>query len=308
MGNPINVFGFEMRPGESVAVGSNDLFRGWLMPVVVVDTDGKLKVFGTAVCIGHGTFVTAQHVVSDLLDVKREGDEAGVWIAWDTGTTSGSIGEFRGLLLPVARSRKHPRVDLAILTTTMPPEAVGRHATVRWVLRMPVLGEFVALLGYPNGKARADFTVDGPTNVVLEHPLTLSLGQVTQHFEEWAAELTDPWGDPRPLNPRGWPGFGTDAPMPPAMSGGAVFDRSNSLVGFCSSSDKPSSEHPDWAGFVNMTGYLLDMDVDVLEPNGTLIPTPVPDVLDAGLVDVVTEAATFHLDENDLGDLRLPII
>lgn len=219
-----------------------------------------------------------------------------------------TTGGFRGLLLPVVRSRKHERVDLAILTTTMPPEAFGRHATVPWVLRMPVLKEFVALLGYPNGKAKADLTVDGPTNVELEHPLTLLLGQVTQYFEEWAAEPYDPWGDPGPLNPRGWPGFGNDAPMPPAMSGGAVFDRGNRLVGFCSSSDQPSSEHPGWAGFVNMTGYLLAMDVDVLGPNGTLIPTPVPDVLDTGQVDVVTDPATFHLDENDQATYIFPAL
>lgn len=302
----LSILGFEMRPGDSVTVESRELFRDWLMPVVVIDPFGELKVYGTAVCIGLGTFVTARHVVEDLLGVERQGNDAGVWVAWDTGTEGGASGRFRGLMLPVVRARGHERVDLAILTTTMPPETVGRHKTVAWVLRMLAVGELVVLLGYPNGQAKADITVDGPTDVELEHPLRLSLGMVTQHFEQWASEPFDPWGDPKPLNPRGWPGFGTDAPMPPAMSGGAVFDRSNGLVGLCSSSDEPGPEHPEWAGFVNMTGYLLDMDVDVHGLDGALVPTPVPDVIDAGQVDVVTDRATFHLDENHKASYVFP--
>ena len=78
-------------------------------------------------------------------------------------------------MMAVVQDRKHERVDLAVLTTKVPPDATGKHATLPWVLRMPALGELVILVGYPNGRAWGDLTADGPTNVVLEHPLTLSL-------------------------------------------------------------------------------------------------------------------------------------
>lgn len=302
----VKILGIEMRPGDSVTVASREAFRDWLMPVLVIDDDGKLKVNGTAVCVGNGTFVTARHVVDYLLDDRRENEDAGVWVAWDTGEVAGSADELRGHMMSVVRYRRHEQVDLAILTTKVPSLAIGRHRTVPWALRMPALRELVALLGYPNGEANADLTLDGPINIKLTHPLTISLGCVTEYFKEWASEPIDPWGERRPLNPRGWPGFGTDAPMPPAMSGGAVFDQRNRLVGFCSSSDEPRADHEGWAGFVNMAGYLLDMDVDVNGPDGALVPTTVPDVLDAGQWQVVTDPATFHLGENDKATYVFP--
>lgn len=291
----VNVLGVEMIPGDCVEVESTELFRDWLMPVIAVD-DGELKVNGTAVCIGAGTFVTARHVVDYLLDDKPEDQDAEVWVAWDAGGVSGQM-------MSVVQYRKHERVDLAILTTKVPPAAVGMHASMPWVLRMPKLDELVILVGYPNGRAWGDLNANGPTNVVLEHSLTLSLGRVTRYVEKWKSEPIDPWGDRRPLNPRDWPGFDTDAPMPSAMSGGAVLDQSNMLIGFCSSSDRPNP--PDtltWSGFVNMTGYLLDMDVAVPGPNGSLFSKPMNEVVLSGEVKVAMDEASFRIDDN--GDAK----
>lgn len=61
MDEPITIAGIEMRRGECAVLDWHEAFRDWLMPVVVIDTDGALKVNGTAVCIGSGTFVTARH-------------------------------------------------------------------------------------------------------------------------------------------------------------------------------------------------------------------------------------------------------
>src|SRR4051794_35501404 len=117
----MSIMGVVMRAGESRVIGSHDSFRNWLMPVVAIDTDGDLKVNGTAVRIGAGSFVTARHVVDYLLDDRPEDQDAEVWIAWDTGDVSdGRPGTFRGQLMAVERYRKHDRVDLAILTTALP--------------------------------------------------------------------------------------------------------------------------------------------------------------------------------------------
>jgi hypothetical protein len=49
--NPITIAGIEMHRGEcAVLVGPHEAFHDWLMPVVVIDTDGALKVTGT-VCV-----------------------------------------------------------------------------------------------------------------------------------------------------------------------------------------------------------------------------------------------------------------
>ena len=74
----MNLLGVEMRLVDCVNVESTELFRDWLMPVIAVD-NGKLKVNGTAVCIGAGTFCdTAWHVVDYLLDDKGEDQDAEV--------------------------------------------------------------------------------------------------------------------------------------------------------------------------------------------------------------------------------------
>lgn len=296
---PLNVLGFEMRPGDRVEVGSTELFRDWLMPVIAI-VDGELRVNGTAVCIGAGTFVTARHVVDYLLDDKPEDEDAEVWVAWDADGVNGHM-------MSVVTYRKHERVDLAILTTRVPPAAVDRLKSVPWEIRMPAPGELVIFVGYPNGRVWGDLTADGPTNVTLDHPLTISLGRVTEYFKDWQTELVDPWGELRPLNPRGWPGFGADAPMPPAMSGGAVIGRGNKLIGFCSSSDQPYQ--PDvagWAGFVNMAGYLLDMDVDVPGPNGRIVPPPVAKAMLLGGMPLEVDEASFQFDENGQAEYLFP--
>lgn len=299
MDEPVSIGDIEMRRGESVVLGSHEAFRDWLMPVVVIDKEGALAVNGTAVCIGSGTFVTARHVVDYLLDECPEDRDAEVWVAWTTGPAQGGpVNAFHGQLLAVKRYRPHPRVDLAILTTAWPAEAVGRHATVRWSLRMPALGEAVALLGYPDGKAEADINGDGPTDVVLEYPLMLGLGSVTGHREGWGVN---------PKNPRSWPGFEIDAPMPPAMSGGAVIDCHNRLLGFCSSSHEPfPPENPDWSGFVNLAGFLLGLDVDVPKPDGTLAPTHLADLIKSRVVPCDVDPATFYIDEDGNPAYRAP--
>lgn len=297
--DPVSIAGREMHFGESVVLDSHEPFRDWLMPVVVIDRDGSMKVNGSAVCIGPGTFVTARHVVDYLLDEWPEDGDAEVWVAWTTGSARGGpVNAFRGQLLSVKRYRRHPRVDLAILTTVLPAEAVERHVSVRWSLRMPELGEAVALLGYPDGRADADLSGDGPTGVVLEYPLMLSLGAVTGHREEWGTNSA---------LPRSWPGFEINAPMPSAMSGGPVIDRRNRLIGFCSSSYEPSPpEHPDWNGYVSLTGFLLPMDVDVPDPDGTLVPTPLADLITSGAVLCDVDTETFHIDENGYPAYRAP--
>jgi hypothetical protein len=201
-------------------------------------------------------------------------------------------------MMAVKRYRRHPRVDLAILTTALPAEAVGRHTTVSWSLRMPALGEYVALLGYPDGTAEADLTGESPTSVVLEYPLTLGLGTVTAHREEWGIN---------PMLPRSWPGVDIDAPMPCAMSGGAAMDRHNRLIGFSSSSHAPfPPEHPDWSGYVNLAGFLLDLDVDVPQPDGTLAPTDLRDLVASGVVPCGVDPATFYFDEDGYATYRAP--
>nr|WP_255523665.1 serine protease [Terrabacter sp. MAHUQ-38] len=260
------------------------------MPIVLIDEDRELRVNGTAVCIGPGTFVTARHVVDYLLDVRPQGNDAEVWIAWTSGPgLLGTANAFRGQMLSVKRYRRHPRVDLAVLTTALPAGAVGQLATVRWSLRMPALGEPVALLGYPAGKASADITEEGPTGVALEYPLMLGFGSVTGHNELWG---------PNPNLPRSWPGFETDAPMPGAMSGGAVIDQHNRLIGFSSSSQKPNPpEHSSWSGYVNMAGFLLGMDVDVPQGDGTFVPLHVAELVGSGVMSVDVDPTTFYIDD-----------
>lgn len=281
--------GIEMHRGQSMPIGSHLGFRDWLMPVVAIDEDGQLKVNGTAVCIGAGTFVTARHVVDYLLDERPEGADAGVWVAWTEGElTDDPRSGCRGQLMAVTRYRKHERVDLAILTTVLPSGAVGRHTTVPWTLRMLGLDEPLLLLGYPSGSAEADITADGPANVVLEYPLMVGLGAVTGH--------RDGWGD-NPKLVRSWPGIETDAPMPSAMSGGAVIDRYNRLIGFSSSSQAPlPPELPDWNGYVSMAGFLLDMDVDVPHPGGLLKPQQLADLIQLGEIPCLVDEATFEFD------------
>jgi S1-C subfamily serine protease len=284
----VTILGIEMRRGDKVELGSHESFRDWLMPVVIA-VDGQLRVNGTAVCIGPGTFVTARHVVDYLLDERPEQEDAGVWVAWTEDEVPGcKPTTFHGHLMAVKRYRKHPRVDLAILTTTIPPGAAGRHTTVPLTLRLPALAEHVVLLGYPNGTAVSDMTVDGPTNIVLEYPLAMSLGAITGYQDVWG---------PNPQNPRSWPGVETDASMPSAMSGGAVIDRTNRLIGFSSSSHKPNPPaYMDWNGYVNLAGYLLDMEVDEIKPDGSMTPTGIVDLVRDSAIPCLVDPLTFDVD------------
>jgi hypothetical protein len=207
---------------------------------------------------------------------------------------------FHGLLMPVRGYRRHLMVDLAILTVKVPPEALGRQVCVRARLTMPAEGDPLVLLGYPGGSAAAGVEVDGPTNVTLEYPLTLTLGAATECRETWG-EI--------PRLPRSWPGVDTDAPMPSAMSGGAVMDRHNRLIGFASSSHKPlPPEHPDWSGYVNLAGFLLDIEVDVPDPVGNTSPVPFRELVKAGQVPFEIDTSTFFFNDAGNADYRRPTV
>lgn len=245
--------GVIVKHGKKFDFPDFDELQRLVMPVVSVE-NGILRCWGTAVCIGAGWFVTARHVLENL-------DTAGatdVFIVWETDTPLPTGGvDYLGSLLRVRTYQLHPEVDLATLTAEIPAQAPGELRNLDWSLRMPRLGEPVAVVGYSHLSGTIRPQTSGRGELEWERVLSVGVGVVLE-------QRTERLG----VGMRQSPGFSTDAPVLAGMSGGPVIDRHGRVVGFASSSFELPGHPPTWDSYVALAGPVLELNVTDL-PVGT---------------------------------------
>lgn len=268
--------------GDGIVVEHGEIFefssfiglQRAVMPIVVV-TGGRMSGLGTAVCIGPGWFLTAAHVLEGL-----EFEEADIRVILETDSLVGSgSSDVYGGAFRVEAVHVHPEVDLATMTVELSERALTEIRTLDLRLRLPEVGEPIAVAGYPR-MARDEVIQVGShgTSVMWDRTLAVGVGSVLGHQLERL---------PRPL--RGSPGFETDAPAPPGSSGGPVLDASNSVIGFVSSSNAPSTDYKNWNSFVALLGPALELSVvDLVSDSGLRTSeAPARRLVDLAMADVI---------------------
>jgi S1-C subfamily serine protease len=205
---------------------------------------------GTAVCIGAGWFITAKHVVEPVDKVNATTGDELMFVVLETDTALPSAhNDVYGGMLQVRGYDMHADTDLATLTAELPASGAHEIRTLDLSLRMPSVGEPVAASGYPVMRVDGNLPDAGPAAVGWERTLRASVGAVTEQ---------------NPDREGGWyrpgPGFVTDAPTFPGMSGGPVLDATNAVIGFVSSSLSPS-DGSAWTSHVALLGPALELTV-----------------------------------------------
>lgn len=239
---------------------------------------------GTAVCIGAGWFLTAKHVVEPFAELNSATGDELMFVVLETDTGLGSgVNDVYGGMLPVRSYDLHPDVDLAAITVELPGSGVPEIRTLDLSLRMPKVGEPVAASGYPAMRADGALPDAGPVELAWERTLRASVGVVTEQT---------------PVRQGGWyrpgPGFVTDAPIFPGMSGGPVLDANNAVIGFVSSS-LPPSDGSGWTSYVASLGPALELSVLDL-PTGTKVDVDAAPARKLAEV-MLAGALTWEMDE-----------
>ena len=187
--------------GRIVKHGEMHAFEEYLelqravVPVVAL-RDGVLTGVGTAVCIGAGWFLTAAHVVRDLV-----GDDWDVRVILETDTpVSADPLDVFGGAFQVRGIHTHPDSDLATLSVALPSAAHTEIRSLKLRLRLPELGEPVVTIGYPHMARDQVVDLAATPSVAWERTLSAGVGIVLVHQLERSCA---PW---RRRNRAAWPG------------------------------------------------------------------------------------------------------
>ena len=168
--------------GRIVKHGEMHAFEEYLeiqravVPVVAL-RDGVLTGVGTAVCIGAGWFLTAAHVVRDLV-----GDDWDVRVILETDTpVSADPLDVFGGAFQVRGIHTHPDSDLATLSVALPSAALTEIRSLKLRLRLPELGEPVVTIGYPHMARDQVVDLAATPSVAWERTLSAGVGIVLEH-------------------------------------------------------------------------------------------------------------------------------
>jgi hypothetical protein len=239
--------------GESGDFTDYSPLQSTVMPVVSLQ-EGRLQCWGTAACIGPaGWFLTAGHVVDDFVAAYGDTDDGttGLFILWETDETLGNgPNNYLGAPLAVHYLHRHSSADLVTLSVALHPLTPDRLRVAALALRMPAVGEPLAVVGYRKMSLSGDVRPGEMSSIDYERTLTIGVGVVLEQQPHR-----------RGAGLRGSPGVVTDAPIRSGMSGGPVFDRNREIVGFASSSMEPITPGEPWNSYVALCGPALELDV-----------------------------------------------
>lgn len=254
----LEIDGLSVSAGASADFDRYSTLQAAVMPVISLQ-ESQLQCWGTAVCVGtDGWFLSAGHVVDDFIEAygQRDDGSTGLFLMWESDETTGTgENDYLGALLPVANYHRHPAADLVALTTKVPPAARGRLRVVSLALRMPQIGEPVAVVGYRHMQMVGSVVPPQRSVIDYERILTVGLGAVLEQQP-----------DRRWSGVRGSPGVVTDAPIFRGMSGGPAFDANREVIGFASSSMKPKGVEERWNSYVALCGPALELTFMVSDP------------------------------------------
>lgn len=251
MGARLEVEGLTVPSGSSANYFEWSGMQATVMPVVSLQ-DGYLECWGSAACIGSaGWFLTAKHVVEDFVERygRRDDGTTGLYILWETNEPTGKgANSYLGAPLPVAYLQPHGEADLVALTVRVPAQAPDRFRVAPLALRMPQVGEQVAVFGYSAMSLSGEVRPGEKSTVGYQRTFTVSAGVVLEQQPER-----------RSSGLRGCPGVVTDAPIHSGMSGGPVFDTRGEIIGFASSSHGPIDSDERWNSYVALCAPALEL-------------------------------------------------
>lgn len=241
--------------GTAHAFQSHHLLQRSILPVFG-QIENRIVGLGTAVCVGPGWFITARHVIRDWdgSDTALDESHPRLWVYLETdepvpATVDGEEDGLFGGLCEVALISAHSEVDIATLTVDLPQSAYSRLLPLGVSLRMPKVGEVVSVTGYPDMAIDGEVGVEG-AELLLDRQLAVSVGKVIDQQHERVHRLM-----------RESPGFAITAAVESGMSGGAVMDERNRVIGFAVSSYCPTEEFPQWDSWVAGTAAALELEV-----------------------------------------------
>lgn len=222
-----------------------------VMPVVSLQ-ERHLRCWGTAACIGPGWFLTARHVIEGFVEVYGEQDDGstGLFILWETDQRLTGPNNYLGAPLPVTHVHQHSIADLATLSASLPAQASEHLRVAPLALRMPDVGEPLAVVGYSHMSLTGEVSRTDMSTLDYSRTLTVAVGAVLEQQPERRGRFL-----------RGSPGIVTDAPILPGMSGGPVFDRNRAIIGFASSSMDPVTEGGSWNSYVALWAPALELNL-----------------------------------------------
>ncbi|WP_421997072.1 trypsin-like peptidase domain-containing protein [Roseovarius confluentis] len=189
--------------------------QGALLAIVRRDEQGAY-IFGSAALVAPGVALSASHIFSDDIEelVKSE-----------IGFYAVGIREDDIDLWNIRKINMSPDNDICVLSL-FPASPLPSDRTYRQfptIVRSPVLGEKVHLLGFSSGSASPRDGDAGINNTSVRGNLILSVGTVTEFF---------PFGRDRLLVP--YPAFHVEAGSLGGMSGGVAITETGHLIGVIS--------------------------------------------------------------------------
>lgn len=220
---------------------------------------GVMKGLGTAVCIGPGWFVTAKHVVEEHYELFATDPHApsGLFVYIQTDERPASDPDaILGDLLAIDSVNLHSETDLATMSSSLPNPSSEWLRTLPLALRMPEVGEPIAIAGYPTMGVESHAKPGLPLTVIVDPHFSVSVGEVLHREAERRFQSY-----------RGSPGFESDAPSPSGMSGGAVIDSASRVVGFLSSAMEIGGETPGWSSYTAAVGPVLELNLASPDPD-----------------------------------------
>ncbi len=228
----------------------------------------RMVGLGTSVCVGPGWFITAKHVVVEHLQnwAPHDEDDPHLYLYLETDQAPpNNPGDMQGDFLKVRGFNLHTQTDLATLTVLdLPGHHRDRLRHMTLALRMPELGEAVAVVGYRHLLAEGEVAASGPTVLIVERLLNVAVGVVLQqqHVRLPGATAEEVDLEHLALNQSVLqpPGFLIDAPTPFGLSGGAAIDRNQQIIGFVSSSTEPNEELSSWSSHIAGLAPALELN------------------------------------------------
>lgn len=256
--------------------------RRAVVPVFLRNPDGSAKGVGTAFHIdGWGRLLTADHVVDEIrtrcadqiapdtlveIDIAQSSHAAvllGFGVDFGTpripDTCWAPMGRLDAILIeseedPLATLRGKATQyqigpDIAAMSAVLQPDAPPFHTIPMNFQTLPVIGDIVFAVGYPELKLEA-----------------MNGDEVERYLREGMFGV---YGRVTNLRPNGRsrtrksPGFEVEADWPPGMSGGPVFNRRGEVIGVVSSSLRPSD---DASGIGFATSLAMIPDASRLVP------------------------------------------